>query len=321
MAITLQGSSPTLQAAPLTVQGSSPTLQSNTSIPIQGTGTNPGIRLTPAVPAVRPSTPPPVDPYAALQAEIDRANQPVYAPRLDIAAVNAQARKAAAGAVNPFYTKTLNDFLTQQAQEKAFQEQQNATNVKNLQDQLTQTTAANAVTGQRAGENAATSTANTNTAADQYQTDQGTATDQARIDLARKQAEAGLSGGVAAGQQLEGTTAANTAEARQGEQFQQQRDQANLLKNRTLEDITTSNANATTAEQKGEAQAKFDLDKYIAGNITATKNERNTLEQQRLQAIQSETQNQAKLAFSKYLAGISNPAQYVAALNTYGGAF
>lgn len=247
---------------------------------------------------------------------------PVYAPRLDIAAVNANARQAAAGAVNPFYVKSLNDYLASAAQDKAQQQQQEQINVQNLQDTLKQTQEANALTGQRSAEDTATKLGQINTAQDQNQTDTGTAADQNAIDLARKQAIGGVTGGGAAlGEANTAAANANTTEQRQNEAFGNQATAAKLLQTRSVEDITKSNELATAAEAKGENQAKFDLDKYIQGAATAEQQQRNTLEQQRLQAIQSESQNQAKLAFTRYLAGISNPAQYAAAISTYGGSF
>lgn len=320
--ITIQGGSPTLQGGPLTVLGTASTPQVSSSIPIQGTNTPTGVSIVPKVTAAPAPT---VDPYAAqtaaLIAQLKAAQQPVYAPKLDLAAVNASARASAESAVNPFYVKTLNDFLSQQATEKAQQEQQTKTNIQNFQDALTQTQDANATTGARSAEDTATTEANVNKTADQFQTDSGQAFDKARIAAATAAAAGGLSGGVAAGQAEDALTAHNTTESRQADAFQEQKDQAELLKGRTLEDIATSNTNAATGEKTSETQANFDLDKYLTSADTTEANERNTLEQQRLAAIQTETSNQSKLAFTKYLSGISDPAQYLAALQTYGSSF
>src|SRR5688572_10914726 len=56
----------------------------------------------------------------------------VRPPSLDIAATQAKARAEAEGAVNPFYTKQLNDFLAQQAAQRQRQQTAYDTAVKYL---------------------------------------------------------------------------------------------------------------------------------------------------------------------------------------------
>lgn len=247
---------------------------------------------------------------------------PVYAPKLDIASVNARARSQAEGAVNPFYTKQLNDFLAQQAELKRQQEEQYTTNIQNYQDALKNTTEANAIAGTRAAEDSATKQTAINTANDQNQVDTGTQFEDARLAAAKQQAVGGTLGtGAGNNQTTAQTTNRNTTEGRQNDAFQIQRDQQEQFKSRTFEDLARSTSLATSAEGKSEKQAKFDLDNYIKGTAFTEQNKRNELEQSRLERIASEQRNQAKLLFNNYLAGISNPAQYEAAVRTYGGAF
>lgn len=247
---------------------------------------------------------------------------PVYAPKLDVAAINSQARSAAENAVNPFYTKQLNDFLAQQSAAKQQQQTQYDTNVQNLQDTLKNTQEANALTQQRTAEDTATKLGQVNTANDQNQVDTGNQFENARLAEAKAQATNGILGSGAGNRQTAvATTARNSTEQTQNDQFQAQRDQQNLFKSRTFADLAKSNEQAATAETKGEKQAKFDLDSYIQNAGFTEQNQRNQLEEQRLQRVASEQQNQAKLLFNNYLAGISNPAQYEAAVRTYGGSF
>lgn len=245
----------------------------------------------------------------------------VYAPKLDIAAVNAQARQAAEGAVNPYYTKALNEFLAGQAQKRQQQQTQYDTNVKNLEDTLKQNLEQSQVTRGRTTEDVATNQAQINQTADQYQTDQGQQFTQDRLNQARQLASAGLTGGLGAQQAQNATTARNTQEGRQEQQYQQQRDTQALFKGRTFEDLAKSDTQAQTSTEKGKTQEKFNLDTYIQNSQADEQNQRNSLEKARLQDIASNQQQQAKLAFQQYLAGIRDPRQLQAAVSTYGGAF
>lgn len=241
----------------------------------------------------------------------------VYAPKLDIAAVNAQARKAAEKAINPYYTKQLNEFLTQQGVVKQQRQTQYETDVKNLQDQLANTLQGNEITRGRTTQDVAQNLGDINTQADEFQTDVGQQFEQDRLNLARQVSTGGL------GQQTQETALSqqNVAEKRQEVKFQQARTQQELFKGRTMEDLLRSDELSKTAKVKGEKQVKFDLDNYIQSLGYQEQQTRNQLEQERLQRISGEAQTQAKLRFNQYLSRITNPAQLAAAVSTYGGAF
>ncbi len=246
------------------------------------------------------------------------APAPVYAPKLDVASLNAKARSAAEGAVNPYYTKLLNDFLGEQSFKRQTEQKQYETNVTNLQDSLKQTLEQNAITKTRTTEDVAQNVTDINVGADEFQQDTGQEFDVARQEQARELAAGGLTGGIGAQKRAGAQEQRNTQESRQEKKFQAARDQQALFKGRTFEDLLKSDVNKTTETEKGKKQAKFDLDNYIKGLEFSEKQTRNTLEEQRLQRIAAEQQNQAKLLFNNYLAGISNPAQYEAAVRTYG---
>lgn len=299
--ISLQGSSPNLQGGAITLQGGQ-----NTGIKIQGNS---------PVPAAQPAavnvgyTPPPV---AA----------PVYAPNLNLSNIYNQASQTAQGAVNPYYTKQLQDFQAQQAQDKANQQQQTAVNIQQIQDQLKNTLNANTLTGQRTAQDTLTNEQQAGIQADQQQQTQGTQFDQARIAQAKQLAGQGLTtSGLGAGQVLGSETDRNTQETQQAQANKQAFDQSELLKSRTFEDLANSGVLATKAESTGETQANFDLNKFIEGQASSLSQEQNQLEQQRLQAVASQTQQQAKLLVNNFIQSLSNPAQRLAAAQQYGGAF
>ena len=125
----------------------------------------------------------------------------VYAPKLDVAAMNAKARSQAENAVNPYYTKALNDYLEKAAFAKATEEEQTKTNIKNYEDTLAQTLAQNETTKTRTAQDTALNEAQIARTEDQFQTDSGQAFDAARIAEARRAAVAGITGGTAGASQ------------------------------------------------------------------------------------------------------------------------
>lgn len=326
----IQGSSPNLQGGTLSLQGSTYNPQPAAGISIyqpaagQSALDRAGAVISSGQKAL--AAPSPInagldqatkDLLAKYSSQLAAANQKVYAPKLDIGSLNAQARAAAESAVNPYYTKQLNDFLAQQATQRQQEQQQTEMNIQNLQDTLKNTLEANKISQGRTAEDVAQNQQNINTAADQFQTDTGQAYDAARLALAKGTSTGGL------GQQQQETaqTTRNTQEKRQQEQFQQQLQQQEQLKGRTFEDLARSGTLATQAETKGEKQAQFDLSKFLTSQEAQLSSQKQTLEAQRLSQLAQETQNQSKLAFNRYLAGIANPAQYQAAVQTYGGFF
>lgn len=266
-----------------------------------------------------PSVPRTVAPPVSVAAPI--APQVVRPPTLDLAALQAKARADAEGAVNPYYTKQLNDFLAQQAAAKKLRETQYETGVKNLEDQLAETLAANEVTKGRTALDVGQNQAEINQSADIFQTDTGTEAATGRIAQARDLAQRGLTGGLGAQEQETAQVQRNTVEGRQEQQLQTQRKAQELFKTRTFEDLARSGELAAKSTQKGKVAAKFDLDAFIQGQGFDEAEKKNSLEAGRLGAISSETQNRAKLAFNNYLANIRDPAQLLLASQTYGGAF
>lgn len=258
---------------------------------------------------------------AQIQALTNAQQRQVYAPALDFAAINSQARAAAESNVDPYYTKQLNDFLAEQAAKTSQEQASAATNIQDLQDTLTNTLAANQTAGQRAAEDTATNEDQINTQADQFQTDNGQQFTADRLAQAKDLASKGLTGGLGAQQEEASAAAHDTTEERAAATTDAAKQAQELLKSRTFEDLATSGNLATTAENKGEKAVNVSLADFITNSGFDTTNEENTLESQRLQAVATEQSNQAKLLVNNFINSIADPAKRQAAVQAYGGAF
>lgn len=262
-----------------------------------------------------PAPPPPA--YSAPSAPAT-----VYAPKLDLSSIYNQAQNSAAGAVNPYYTKSLADFVTQQTEAQDQFQKQQALNQQALDQQYQNTLAANQLTGQRTSQDVLGNEQQAGIKADQTQQDQGTAFDQARIAQAKQLATAGLTTSGLGGQQVAQSEAAhNTQEGRQAADLAQQNQQQELFKSRTFEDLAKSSELAGQAKTGKEQQAAFDLHNYIINRGQDLQKQTASLEQQRLQALGSQTQSQAKILVNNFIQSLSDPAQRLAAAQQYGGAF
>ena len=244
-----------------------------------------------------------------------RSTPTVYAPRLDLATLGAQARAGAESAVNPYYTKQLNEFLAKQAAQKQQRQTQYDMNIKNAEEQLKQTLEGNEIEKARTTEDVAENQQQIAQTADEFQTDTGQQFAEDRLALAKETSTGGL------GQQKveKVQTARNLQETRQTGQFEQQKQKQDLFKNRTFEDLLRSGEIATKGTTRAKEAEKFDLDSYIQNAGFAEIEERNTLEKQRLEEVGRAEATQRQLAFNNYLAGISDPAKFAAAVSTYGG--
>lgn len=255
-----------------------------------------------------------------LLAGLGGGSSQVYAPSLDIAGINAQARKAAAAGVNPYYTKALNQFLKEQAFNKQTKQTQYATDVKNYEDVLANTLAGNETNRQRTTEDVATNLGEINTQADQFQTDSGQQFEDTRNALGQDVSASGLGHSGLGKRQVSRTLAdANTAEGRQEQQFQQSRTQQELFKGRSLDDLLKGDELAKTTKEKGVKQSKFDLDTYMKQLSFDTTNKKNELEKSRQSDLASRTAAERSKRVAKFVEGIANPAQKAAAYSQYGG--
>lgn len=244
----------------------------------------------------------------------------VYAPQLDFATINAQARKSAEKAINPLYQRKLKEFVEEQKVKKARKQSEYQTAVQDLEDSLAQALGASELSRTRTSEDVATNVAQINQAEDIFQTDAG---DQFNVDRAALAEQVFGSGMTTAGkgkQQVATQQAGrNTEEQRQTEQFQFNRTAQQLFKSRTFEDLLKSDELNTLATGKGKEQAKFNLDNYLQDVGFETRAKKQLLETQRLQDVLSEASRQRSSLVAKFIQGIADPAQRQAAYSAYGG--
>jgi len=257
----------------------------------------------------------------ALNASI-RANQQVYAPALDLASINSQARAKAEANVNPYYVKQLNTFIQRQTFNRGVQQKQTQMNIDSLNENLKNTLQQGEIDKTRTSQDVASNLNQINTKADEFQQDTGQEFNDARIAQAKQLASQGLTGsGIGTQQQLATQSKRNTVEGRQSAEFKQQKDVQNLFKTRTFEDIARSGGLATKAKEKGQKQAEFDLNNYIKNQEFELESEKLSLESQRLQRVAQETSAQGGMLVNQFIQSIANPAQRQAAAQAYGGLF
>lgn len=272
------------------------------------------------VPAQQPQQP---SQYELLQrqlAKLQQQQQQVYAPTLNYAQINAQARKQAQAAVNPRYVKELQLFQQQQQLKRQQQQQQYQTNVADIERQLQQGLESSGIQRERTAEDTAQNLSEISNQADIFQTDSSQQFEQARQDLGDQAAASGLGPKGLGGQQVaQATQQQNTAEARQAQSFQRAKEQQNLFKNRTFEDLLRSDELAKTSATEGKKQAKFDIDSYLKNLNLETEQGTRSIETSRLSAqLGAESDARAKLV-QNFIQSIKNPAQRQAAYSAYGG--
>ena len=253
---------------------------------------------------------------AALQAESSRLNAQLAAqPKLlpfDYAGTQAKARAAAESAVNPLYTKMWNDYLGQAKVQQARQVADTGTANSLLQDNLKNIQDTNAITGARTAQDVQTNTDALNTGQTNYQADTGLNFDRARTALATNIAQGGTTESGLGQQQVAGQqTARNVQEGRQVMNFNDQRTAQQLLKTRTFEDLARSNELATKQTGQNTTANNLNLARYIAdygadeGNYGYnTKQQQQSIEQQRLGAVLTNQGQQYGNLFNQYLGSL-----------------
>lgn len=271
----------------------------------------------------RNAVPPQVDyqsQFNAVMSQLRAAQQPVYAPKLDYATINAQARSAAENAVNPLYTRRLNEFLAEQGAKRTRQQQQYETGVKRLEEDLTGALDASNTQRGRTSEDVALAQGQSREEEDQFQTDSGTQFEEQRLAQARQQAGAGTLG-TGAGQRQTGqaTQAQNTQEQRQTQEFEQNRAAQELFKSRTFEDLLKTDELSKLKTTRGKETAKFELDAYLQDLEFETSRTRQQLEEDRVKSVLSNEAAQKSSLVFNFINSIGNPAQRNAAFQAYGG--
>lgn len=244
----------------------------------------------------------------------------VYAPQLDYKGINAKARKAAEGAINPLYQRKLTEFIEEQNVLKARKKSEYQTGVKNLEDSLAQALEGSELSRTRTSEDVATNLGQIDTAEDIMQTDTGDAFATERQGLSEQVFGSGLGTSGLGRQQVAGQqTARNTEEQRAADQFDFNRRTQEVFKARTFEDLAKSDELANLSTVKGKAKAKFDLDNYLEDIEFQTRAQKQLFETDRLQDILAATSNEKGKLVEQFIQGISDPGQRQAAYSAYGG--
>lgn len=248
--------------------------------------------------------------------------RPVSPANVDVAAINAQARRQAEESVNPLYTKKLNDMLAREAVKRQRAQEDYNTNLQSITDMLQQAQAGNALNRERTAEDVATNVGQLNTAEDRFQTASGQQFEDQRLAQAGELAASGLTtSGIGQQQTQRAIDERNTGEKQQTEDFQAQRASQAVLKARTFEDLGRSDVLAGQKAEKGKVAEKVNLDRLIEDVNSEESAGRFDIEQQRLGDIASQSNNYAKLNFNNYLAGIRDPRSLAATAQAYGGLF
>lgn len=246
----------------------------------------------------------------------------VQAPSYDINAAFAKARKQAQAAVNPLYQKKLNDFLKKQAILRERQKTDVATATQDIEEGLTEALQTSQIARERTTEDVAQETSQLNTAEQEFQSDQGTAFDEARNILAGDVAASGLTtSGLGQQQIAQATQQRNVQEGRQVRSFNVQKEAQQQFKTRTFEDLLRRDTSAQKEATKGKQRLKIDLDRYLQDLKLEEKETRRSLEIARLGDISQQQGQYAKLNFNRFLATLRNPALIEAAQRTYGSSF
>lgn len=240
------------------------------------------------------------------------------APSIDYVGINNQARSLAESQVNPRYTLLLNQYLKGAAEKRNQRQAQAAIDTKNLEDTLAEELKTSDIKRTRTTEDTAQNLENLATSEDQYQTDEGNAFDKERIALASDVAARGLIGSGQGAQEMQ--TAQDeqfTKEGRQVQQFQQQKDEQNLFKTRTFEDLFRGDELNKAQTTKGKEAVKFDLDNYFKNQDIEDENFRITNENARLDAVAGESDRQSRALTMAWVESIKDPLTRQAAREAY----
>lgn len=262
---------------------------------------------------------------AARAAQYALAAQPKV-QNFDVAGAYARARSAAEGAVNPFYTKKLNDFLAGQEVKKTRAQEDTATASRDVQQALQDATDASALARERTGQDVTTKLGDIGSAENFFQNQEGTQFDRARQAMLSQGAQSGLLGsGLGTQQDANAIADRNTKSAQQQESFDTQKKATELFKTRTFEDLQRSDTLQQRNTGQKQQQIQVDLDRALQDIGHESEGFKFQNEADRLGGILQEQNRQAKLDFSNFISGLvgkgTSARDIEATANIYGKAF
>lgn len=243
---------------------------------------------------------------SSIRAQTDALNkqlQQSYTPYFDTYANYQSAGNAAQSAVNPLYTQKLNDYLTQEAVNKSRKQADTNTALTQIQEGLTNTLQGSEISRGRTSEDTAANLYDIANKEQNYQQDSGSAFDKSRLALLKGSGD--LGSGLDTQAVNEQQQARNTEEGRQAQSFDTQKAAQDLFKTRTFEDLSRGDTLATQQSGEKKTAVNLDLDRYIQDLQTDEKNQRNSLEAERQQAIYAEQQRQEQVGLQKFLSTLS----------------
>lgn len=265
--------------------------------------------------------------YASLLAQIDAANkalQSIYnrpaaptAANYDYLGNRHAAQAQAASNINPLYIKLLNQFKTDQATALARQQADTTYGKSQLDQQLQDALDASGVNRTRTAQDVTTNKSDIANQEQNFQADTGQQFDQARTALART----GFAGGGNTDQLNQQSQQQNVQEGRQTQAFQQQKNVQDLLKSRTFEDLSRSDALNTRNTGQQQGRLDINLNRFIEDQGTALTKQQQELELKRQADIASQTPTYEKELFGQFLNSIKNTGVRAATQSAYGGLF
>src|SRR3990167_3060404 len=242
-------------------------------------------------------------------------------PYFDVGGAFSRAKKTAAGVVNPYYVKKLNDFLAQQKIKQGRAQQDASEQEKDLEEALALAGEEAGIQRGRVGEDVDRNLAQLGEQESLFQEESGTGFERARRALSSDIAQAGLTGsGLGAQQIAEAEKGRRTGEAAQVKSFNIQKEAQKQFKTRTFADLARGETLAGKRAEKGKARVKIALDRYIQDLGVEEQQTRGALEESRLSRLQQEQQNQARIAYLKFLSKLK-PSKLASAQSAYGGIF
>jgi hypothetical protein len=237
---------------------------------------------------------------AAVRAQI--AAQPKLL-NFDYSGAGARARAAAESAINPYYTKRLNDFVTEQTRKRNVEQQQAQMSHEELNTGLTNALQESGINRARTGEDTALKLGQIADTSQNYQQDTGQQFEQQRTERSGQLAQSGLTtSGLGAQQMTADQTARNVQEGRQTKEFQAQTAATNLFKTRTFEDLARSDKLTTEQTAFKNKGVDFSLKNTIDALNAEEQNYRGENEYKRLNDIVGESARQYQGILGQFLA-------------------
>lgn len=244
-------------------------------------------------------------------------------PNFDIMANYNRAKGAAEAAVNPLYTKKLNDFLARQGQLRT-RKQQEADITRGTIDTRLQQELEDTATGRaRTSEDVAGALEQIGRGEERFQDQEGEQFDTAARDMAALVASSGLAtSGLGRQQQANQVRERNRASGEQVEGFDIQRKAKELFKNRTFEDLAKTDVRAQLGATKQKEQVKFDLDAYLEDIAYEEQKGKFDIENERLRDVGQRSAEEAGAGVNQFIASLAGggwrPQDIALAKQVYG---